>query len=33
MHPRWRTGSFDVQTGAAKIVERYRRALSGADTL
>jgi hypothetical protein len=28
-HPRWRMGSFDVQIGAAKMVERYRRALSG----
>jgi hypothetical protein len=29
LHPRWRMGSFDVQTGAAKMVEHYRRALSG----
>ncbi len=28
LHPRWRRGSFDVQTGAAKVVEQYRRALS-----
>ena len=29
LHRRWRMGSFDVQIGAAKMVERYRRALFG----
>jgi hypothetical protein len=28
LHPRWRLGSFDVQVGAATMVDRYRRALS-----
>jgi hypothetical protein len=28
LHPRWRLGSFDVQAGAAKVADRYRRALS-----
>jgi hypothetical protein len=28
LHPRWRMGSFDVQACAAKVVDRYRRALS-----
>lgn len=29
LHPRWRLGSFDLQAGAAKTRERYRRALEG----
>jgi len=28
LHPRWRMGSLDVQIGAAKMVERYRRAIA-----
>jgi len=27
-HPRWKEGSFDVQKGIARIVDRYRRAIA-----
>jgi hypothetical protein len=28
-HPRWRQGSFEIQAGAARMVERYREVVAG----
>jgi hypothetical protein len=28
-HPKWKEGSFEIQAGAARMVERYREAVAG----
>jgi len=29
-HPRWKQGSFEVQSGIERMIDRYRQAIAGA---